>query len=492
MASAVKYLAFDLGAESGRAMGASFDGARLALEELHRFPTGPVCAADSQYWDVLRFWCEMQTGLGKAAALYGEDLASLGVDTWGVDFGLLGADDSLLGNPYHYRDSRTNGMVEEACRIVPRSEIYAQTGTQFLQLNTLYQLFAMVRAGAPALSVAKTLLTMPDLFNFWLCGVKTNEFTNATTTQCYDTRREAWATGLLERLGIPARLFQDVTCPCSVLGLLRPSVAEEPRSRMLPVVGVGSHDRASGVAAVPAEGGDFIYISSGTWSLMGVENREALVNDQTLAYDFTNEGGVNRTFRFLKNIMGMLLLQECRREWARAGQSFSYDDLTALARKAAPLRSLLAPSDPRFFPTGPMVGRIQSFCRETGQPVPQTQGEIARCILESLALEYRWTAERLEELNGRSLPVIHIIGGGSRNRLLNQFAADATGCRVVAGPGEATATGNVLGQMIALGHIASLEGGRALVRESFDVSVFEPAARAPWDEAYGRYLALRP
>jgi sugar (pentulose or hexulose) kinase len=491
MAAAQRYLAFDLGAESGRAMGANFDGSRLGLEELHRFPTGPVRVLDSIHWDVLRFWSEMQIGLGKAASQYGDSLASLGVDTWGVDFGLLAADDTLLGNPYHYRDARTNHAIEDACRIVPRSQIYAQTGIQFMQFNTLYQLLAMVQAGSPALKAARRLLTMPDLFNFWLSGVKANEFTNATTTQCYDPRRDTWAVDLLERLNIPSGLFQEVTRPCSVLGMLRPAVAEEARSRALPVVAVGSHDTASAVAAVPAEGKDFIYISSGTWSLMGVENSEALINEESMAYDFTNEGGVNHTVRFLKNVMGMLLLQECRREWARAGQSYTYDEITALAEQAAPLRSLLLPSDPRFFPPGPMVGRIQAFCQETGQPVPHTHAEVARCILESLAMEYRWLKESLEYLNGRMLPVIHIIGGGSRNRLLNQFTAEATGCRVVAGPVEATAVGNVLAQMAALGHISSLAEGRALVRASFDVSSYEAKNRAPWEGAYQRYLVFK-
>ncbi len=471
-------------------MGASFDGERLALEELHRFPTGPVRILDSLHWDVLRFWCEIQTGLAKAAGAYGESLASLGLDTWGVDFALLAADDTLIGNPYHYRDSRTNGIIEAACRVVPREEIYAQTGIQFLQFNTLFQLYAMVRAGSPALQMARTLLTMPDLFNFWLSGVKTNEFTNATTTQCYDTRRGAWAESLLERLDIPVRLFQEVTRPCSVLELLREPLADEAGCPSIPVVAVGSHDTASAVAAVPAEGNDFIYISSGTWSLMGVENTQALVNSDTLAHDFTNEGGLNHTFRFLKNIMGMWPLQECRREWARAGQSYSYDDLTALAAGAPALRSLIDPKDARFLPPGAMAGRVQAFCAESGQPVPQQPGEVVRCILESLALEYRRIKESLELLNGRRLGVIHIIGGGSRNRLLNQFTADATGCRVVAGPVEATAAGNVLAQMLALGHLTTLAEGRALVRKSFEMSVFEPQATAPWDEAYRRYLGL--
>jgi rhamnulokinase len=487
----VRYLAFDLGAESGRAMGASYDGQRIVLEELHRFPTGAVRVLDSLYWDVLRFWCEIQTGLGKASAAYGESLASLGLDTWGVDFGLLAADDTLLGNPYHYRDTRTNGVIEAACRVVPRAEIYAQTGIQFMQFNTLFQLYAMVRAGSPVLKAARTLLTMPDLFNFWLSGVKANEFTAATTTMCFDTPREAWAVDLMEKLEIPIGLFQEITRPSSVLGTLRLPVAEEVGCGLLPVVAVGCHDTASAVAAVPAEGKDFIYISSGTWSLMGVENDQALVNADTLAYDFTNEGGLNHTFRFLKNVMGMWPLQECRREWARTGQSYSYDDLTALASDAPALRSMIVPSDPRFLAPGAMAGRVQAFCAETRQPVPQSQGEIVRCVLESLALEYRWIKEKLELLNRRKLPVIHIIGGGSRNRLLNQFTADVTGCRVVAGPVEATAAGNVLAQMLALGHLTNLAEGRALVRRSFEVSTFEPNDSAPWEEAYRRYSTLK-
>lgn len=484
------FLAVDLGAESGRAIGAAFDGQRLTLEELHRFQTGPVRVLDSLHWDVLRFWSEIQTGLGKAAAAYGDSLASLGVDTWGVDFGLLAEDDSLLGNPFHYRDARTNGMVEAACALVPRSEIYRQTGIQFMQLNTLYQLFAMAQAGSPALKAARSLLTMPDLFNFWLSGVKANEFTNATTTQCFDTGKGAWAVELLARLGIPTGLFRPVTSPASVLGALRPSVAADANLGALPVVAVGSHDTASAVAAVPAEGRDFIYISSGTWSLMGVENDTALINEQTLAYDFTNEGGLNHTFRFLKNIMGMWLLQECRREWAREGTAYSYDELTALAAQAPALRSLICPADARFLAPGPMAVRIRDFCRESGQPVPETHGEVARCIFESLALEYRRVAETLQLLTGRNLPVIHIIGGGSRNKLLNQYTADACARPVIAGPVEATATGNVLAQMLALGQLGSLAEGRTLVRRSFDVNVFTPQDSAPWDAAYERYKRL--
>jgi rhamnulokinase len=493
-----RFLAFDLGAESGRAVVGHLDGERLRLEEIHRFANGPVQVLDSLHWDVLRLWSEIKHGLGLAASAYGDDLVSAGLDTWGVDFGLLAADDTLLGNPYHYRDSRTDGMMEEAFQIVPRAQIYEWTGIQFMQLNSLYQLLAMARAGAPALSAARSFLNMPDLLNFWLSGRKASEFTIASTSQCYDPRSGDWARGMLETLGIPSRIFGPIVPPGTVLDRLRPSVANETGSPAIPIVASAGHDTASAVAAVPATDSDYIYLSSGTWSLMGVEVRQPIINDKSLAYDFTNEGGVERTFRFLKNIMGLWLVQECRREWARAGASFSYDELTRMAEEAldsGPQRpgacGLVSLSDSRFLPPGDMPGRIQQFCKETGQVVPETRGQIVRCTLESLALEYRWVAERLDEIVGRHLPTLHIFGGGSQNKLLNQFAADATGRTVITGPVEATALGNVLVQAIALGQIASLAEGRALVRRSYEVEIYEPRHAVAWDGAYQRYLELK-
>jgi rhamnulokinase len=493
-----KHLAFDLGAESGRAVVGHLDGDRLRLEELHRFSNGPVQVLDSLHWDVLRLWSDIKHGLSAASRAYGDDLASIGLDTWGVDFGLLAADDSLLGNPYHYRDNRTDGMMEEAFKTVPRAEIYERTGIQFMQLNSLYQLLAMARAGSPALDAARTFLNMPDLFNFWLSGRKASEFTIASTSQCYDPRASDWAHGMLARLGIPSRIFGEIVPPGTLLDRLRPHVMEETGAPPIPVVASAGHDTASAVAAVPATGSHYLYLSSGTWSLMGVELDRPLINEQSLAYDITNEGGVNGTFRFLKNIMGLWLVQECRRVWSRAGKSYSYDELTSMAAEtlssatrqpgAAGLVSL---ADSRFLPPGDMPGRIQAFCQETGQTVPQTRGQIIRCTLESLALEYRLVADRLEELVEHPLPVVHIIGGGSKNKLLNQFAADATGRTVVSGPVEATAIGNVLVQAIALGHLSSLAEGRALVRRSFEVETYEPRDTASWDEAYQQYLHLR-
>lgn len=483
------FLAIDLGAESGRAMLGRIDE-RLTLDEIHRFPNGPVRVGEHLHWDVLQLWTEIQNGL-RIAARKDSSPAGIGVDTWGVDFGLLDASDRLIGNPYHYRDARTNGMVEAAGQIVPLEEIYDQTGIQFMQLNTLFQLFAMRQENDPALQSARTFLTMPDLFNFWLTGSKVNEFTDATTTQCYNPREKRWASELLAALDIPQHIFGQIVPPGTVLEQLRPSVADDASCERIPVIAVGSHDTASAVAAVPAEGSDFIYISSGTWSLIGIESHEAIINADSLKYNLTNEGGVCDTIRFLKNIMGMWLLQECRRQWTKAGKNFSYDELTNLAAEAPALKSFVYVGDNRFLPPGDMVERIQAFCSETQQPIPQTHAEVVRCILESLALEYRWVAEKLRELSAKALPVIHIIGGGSRNRLLNQFTADATGCQVIAGPVEATAIGNVLMQAIGLGHLSSLGEGRALVLRSFDVISYQPRTSPAWDEAYNRYLALR-
>jgi rhamnulokinase len=496
MSQALKVLAFDLGAESGRAVVAYIDD-HLRLEEIHRFPNGPVQVHDSLHWDVLRLWSEIKHGLGLAATAHGDDLSSIGLDTWGVDFGLLAADDTLLGNPYHYRDSRTDGMMEEAFKYVPRTEIYEHTGIQFMQLNSLYQLVAMVKGNSPALSAAQTFLNMPDLFNFWLSGCKASEFTIATTSQCYDPRAGRWAYEMLEKLGIPTHIFGEIVLPGTVLGPLRASVAEQTGSNRIPIVATAAHDTASAVAAVPTTSDDYIYLSSGTWSLMGMEIKEPIINETSLLYNYTNEGGVDSTFRFLKNIMGLWLVQECRREWAREGQAYSYDELTQMAAEA-PISGprqpgavgLVSLSDGRFLPPGDMPGRIQAFCRETGQTVPQTKGEIVRCALESLALEYRWVAERLDEIVGHRLPAIHIFGGGSQNRLLNQFAADATERTIVTGPVEATAIGNVLVQALALGHINTLAEGRVLVRRSFQVETYEPRDTAAWESAYERYLKL--
>ncbi len=485
--SEVSFLAVDLGAESGRAILGNLRDGRLGLEEVHRFPNGPVRVNDHLFWDALRLWSEIQHGLHLAGARSEGRLASLGLDTWGVDFGLLDASDNLVGNPYHYRDSHTDGILDAADQIVPRAEIYRQTGIQFIQFNSLFQLLAMRLANAPALECARTFLNMPDLFNFWLTGRKASEFTVATTTQCYDPTRADWAWGLLEKLGLPARIFQPVVQPGSIFSELRPVVAQEAGVPRLPVVAVGSHDTASAVAAVPAQTGRYAFISSGTWSLVGSVIDAPLISEASLGFNFTNEGGIGGTYRFLKNISGMWLVQECRRVWAAEGRSYSYAELTALAEAAPPFLALVDPNDEAFLKPGDMPERIRRYCQQRGQPAPETVGGMVRCALESLALAYRQTIEQIEQVLGYRLEAIHIVGGGSQNRLLNQFTADATGLPVIAGPVEATAIGNLLVQAMALERLASLEEARTVVRNSFPVEVFEPEAQAAWDDAYRRW-----
>ncbi len=518
MTHLLSFLALDLGAESGRAMLGRFDGDRLKLGEIYRFPNGPVRLPDGLHWDVLHLWNEVKHGL--ALALRGQvnsaarSVASLGVDTWAVDFGLLDRNGALISNPYHYRDNRTDGMLEEAFRHVPRREIFERTGIQFLPINSLYQLLSMVVNRSPALDVAQTFLTILDLLNYWFTGQTACEFTNATTTQCFNPRLRAWDWELLERMAIPTRIFQadpsipraaTVIPPGTNLGPLSPHVAVEvslPAEAHLAVIAPACHDTGSAVVAVPAmargEAGTrpaptFAWISSGTWSVVGAEVPEPVINEQSFLYNFTNEGGVADTFRFSRNVMGLWLVQECRRTWALQGEELSYGDLIQMASQAKPFLAIIDPDHGEFFKPGDMPSRIRDYCRMTSQAEPQTKGEIVRCALEGIALKYRWVIERLEEMlpeHGfrRHLDPLHIVGGGIKNQLLSQFTADALSRQVITGPVEATAIGNTLMQMMALGHIGSLEEGREIVRGSFDLSVYEPRSRDGWDEAYARLL----
>jgi rhamnulokinase len=489
MPHTVDLLAFDLGAESGRAILGRYDGERLRLTEVHRFANGPVRAADGLHWDVQQLFEGVKRGLALCRQQHGPP-ASIGIDTWGVDFALLDQEGGLLSDPFHYRDGRTNGVMEEAFRRVPREEIFESTGIQFMQFNTLYQLFSMVLAGSPLLKQARTFLTIPDLFNYWLSGRALCEFTNATTTQFYDPRAGAWATSLLERLSIPTHLLPEVVPPGTVLGDLLPSVYEEAGLEAVPVVAPACHDTGSAVAAVPATQADYAYISSGTWSLVGVEVQEPVITAKSLANNFTNEGGVGGTFRLLKNVQGLWLLQECRRIWAERGLDLSYDELVRMGEAAPPFAILIDPDDPSFLSPLDMPAAIEAFCARTDQPTPRDKGAIVRCALESLALKYRWVLERIEEMLKRPIGVIHVVGGGCRNRALCQFTADAAGRPVLAGPVEATAVGNVIVQAMALGRLSSLEEGRALVRRSFEVTLYEPAERVPWDGAYDRFRGI--
>lgn len=494
------FLAIDLGAESGRVVLGRLRGSpgsrmgragKLELQEIHRFPNRPVQVGNSLYWDVLRLWDEMKHGLALAAKEAGRTLVSLGVDTWGVDFALLDVNDALLGNPHCYRDRRTEGMVDVAASILPRHEIYQRTGIQIMPINSLYQLLSMAKSNSGQLSAAWTFLNMPDLFNFWFSGVKTSEFTIATTTQCFDPQEKDWARDMLEIFGIHSDIFGDIVPPGTELGSLRADLAAETGAGDVKVIAVASHDTQSAILAVPAITDDYLYLSSGTWSLMGAEVNEPLIGKESLNNDLTNEGGYGGKFCLLKNIVGLWILQECRRIWTENGQPYSYDELIRLAASAPALHCFIDPADPRFLLPGEMVSRIQAFCRSTGQLAPETPDEITRCILESLALEYRSVADQISRLLGRFSPIIHIIGGGSRNALLNQFTANATGRKVIAGPVEATAIGNILVQALAAGQINSLPEARAVVRNSFDVSIFEPSSFDEWNEAYRRYLNLK-
>ena len=452
------YLAFDLGAESGRAMLGTLEGGRLAVEELHRFANTPVRVFDALYWDTLRLWHEIQRGLAIAGRERHLPLDGIGIDTWGVDFALLGADGALADNPRHYRDARTNGVMEKVFRVVPRAEVFAQTGIQFMQLNSLYQFYALKLAGSPALEAARTLLFMPDLLNYWLTGVARAELTIASTSQFYDPRNKTWARDLLERLGLPTGILPEIVAPGTLLGPLLDSVAGAAGLGAVPVYATGCHDTASAVAAVPAEGSNWCYISSGTWSLMGAELDEPVIDERVLAENLTNEIGAAGKVRFLKNIAGLWLVQECRRAWAQAGAEYTYDELTRLAGEAGPARATIDVD--AFLEPGDMPRKIAAHCRARGQTPPETPGEFTRTILESLAQRYRQVLESLEALAGRRFDAIHIVGGGSRNALLNQLVADATGRTVIAGPSEATAIGNVLIQAIGAGELSELEEAR--------------------------------
>ena len=483
--STKRILAFDLGAESGRALVGSFDGEHLGLEVLHRFPNGAVQTLDTLHWDILGLWREILVGMRKAEAERGP-LASVGVDTWGVDFAFLGKDGSLLGNPRHYRDPHPETIMDAAFAKVPKTEIYRQTGIQFMRFNSLFQILALMRDRAPILDAAETMLFIPDLFHYWMTGIKCNEYSNASTSQMIDPHKRTWARDLVRSFRIPERILGSLVQPGTVLGPLRPSLGVSP----IPVIAPATHDTAAAVAGVPAQGESWAYISSGTWSLMGVETKTPKTDEATLRVNFTNEGGVGGTIRLLKNIMGLWLVQECRRAWERAGKNYDYAELMKLAETSSPFMSIINPDDATFMLPTSMPAAISDYCKKSNQRVPTEPGDVVRVTLEALALRYRWVLERLEELVGHRLDTIHIVGGGCQNTLLCQFAADACNRPVVAGPVEATAVGNVLVQAIGLGLIGSLADGRNVVRRSFEVQTYDPREPERWQEPYRRFLTL--
>jgi rhamnulokinase len=489
-ASMQTYLAIDLGAESGRLIAGLWNGKTLRLEEVHRFPNGPVPVADSLRWDVLRLWAEIQNGLALAAKKYGKSIVSVGADTWGVDFVLLTRQGELLGQPYHYRDARTNGMMEKAFRKVPRAEIFAQTGLQFMQLNTLFQLLALKERAPELLDLADSLLFMPDFIHWALCGSRLAEFTIASTSQCLNPLSRNWAVPLLKKFGLPPRIFPKIAPPGATLGQVRPELGARSGLGPVRVIAPPAHDTASAVAGVPtANSGkaNWAYLSSGTWSLMGVEVGKASLSARTQELNLTNEGGLDGTYRLLKNIMGLWLVQQCKWSFDARGKSYEYKELARLAGKAPALRSLVNPDDARFLNPLDMPKAIQDFCRETRQPVPKTEGELVRCAYESLALKYREVLGWLEELTGNRIEVIHIVGGGSQSEMLNQFTADACQRPVLAGPVEATAMGNLLVQVRSNSELSSLGEIRRVVRNSSQVRAYEPRQPGPWDAAAERF-----
>jgi len=485
-----QYLAIDLGAESGRVILGGFDGQQLSLKEINRFENAPVRLHDGIHWDILRLWKDIQDGIAQATRQTTRPISSIGLDTWGVDFGLLDRQGGLIGNPFHYRDNRTDGMLEAAFKRMPKEQIFSYTGIQFMQLNTLFQLLSMVENRSPWLDLAKTLLTMPDLLNYWLTGEIASEFSIASTTQCYDPRRGNWCEPLLHAMGIPLSIFPKIIPPGTILGKIRPGLGEAVNNPDLQVVAPACHDTGSAVAAVPATGSNFAWISSGTWSIMGINSPEPIINDQTLADNFTNEGGVNHLYRFSKNITGLWLVQQCRRTWNASGKNFSYATLTEMAAQSARHTAVLDPDEPAFMKPGDMPTRIRDFCKRTAQEVPDSEGAIVRLALEGLALKYRWVLEKIEALTKTKIETIHIIGGGTQNRLLSQFTADVTGRMVVTGPIEATAIGNILTQAIAAGDIHSLDEARQVITNSFEPETFEPKEPAGWDDAYAKLLEL--
>ncbi len=487
-----RFLAFDLGAESGRAVLGTLEGDRLTLQERHRFPNPYGKIRGRLVWNLLAQWEELKRGLRKTAGYEASSpvqLDGIGVDTWGVDFGLISTSGQVICNPSMYRDARPE-QIAETFKIVPRERIYELTGLQFMPFNTLYQLLTLKQIGRAELESAKSMLLMPDLFGYLFSGESRGELSIVSTTQMYDPRKKQWSRELLEAVGLPTSILPPIVPSGTVLGPMLDDVASECGTSRVPVIAPGGHDTASSVAAVPATGSNWCYISSGTWSLMGVELDEPIINAKALKYDYTNEIGVGGKVRFLKNIMGLWLVQECRRHWQRQGSDHNYAELTAMAESAEPFVAYVNPDHGPFFAPGNMVGKIDEFCGQTGQAAPQSRGEYVRSSLEGLALTYRRTLDGLEDILGRRIDVIHIVGGGTQNQLLNQMTADACGRTVVAGPIEATSIGNILVQAMAIGRVRTLADARAIVRGSFDVKTYEPRSMAEWDKAHERFSEI--
>ena len=509
MAEVKQYIAVDLGAESGRVMLSSVSSEKLSLEEIHRFSNGPIEENGSLHWDFNRLLTEVKKGITKAVKKTGGKIEGIGIDSWGVDFGLLGADGKLIENPYNYRDSRTDGVTEKAFELMGspseidldkqsrktsdesnisrgKRRIYENSGIQIMQINSIYQLLAMRLANSDVLAKTKKLIFMADLFSYYLCGKAFGEYTLASTSQLMDMKTGRWSQDIFDKLSLPIGIMPDIVNPGTVAGELSKQVADELGCNQIPVIAIGSHDTASAVAAVPAGQGNWAYLSSGTWSLMGVEVPQAIVNDKTFEFELTNEGGAENTIRLLKNIMGLWLVQECKRQWQREGLELSYSELTDMAQKAEPFTAQIEVDHSGFLAPGDMPKRINDYLAETGQQRIDDKGQMIRVILESLAFKYRSVMEAIEDITGRAIDVLHIVGGGIQNELLCQFTANAIGKKVIAGPIEATASGNILMQAKATGQIKTLAEARQIVRNSFELKEYQPKDASLWEEKYNK------
>ena len=487
--NSAQFIALDFGASSGRVILATL-GKTIRLEEMHRFPNQQIKIGSHYYWDVLRLFSEAKLGLKIISEKSTNPISGLGVDTWGVDFGLIDQTGMLLSNPITYRDPRTDGIMEKTFKKMSREDIYQLTGIQFLQFNTIFQLMSLVESKSAVLESTDQLLFIPDLMNYFLTGQRGAEYTIASTSQLLNAKTRQWESTIFQKLGIPQQIMPLIQEPGTIRGQLLPDIADETGLGSLDVIATSAHDTASAVAAVPAQEQNWAYLSSGTWSVIGVELDQPIITEASAQYNFTNEGGVGRKIRFLQNVMGMWLLESCVRVWERNRKKYHYNELLRLAGETPSFQSTINPDDRSFLNPINMVEAIQDFCRSHGQKTPETEGEIIRTILESLAFRYRWVLDKIEEMQGREIETLHIVGGGSQNQLLNQFTANATGRRVIAGPVEATALGNVIMQAISKGLIPSIQEGRQLIWDSFSAKQFEPENQDVWDAQYHKIQAI--
>lgn len=486
----LKMLAIDLGASSGRGIIGRFDGKHLTLEENHRFSNDPVQAGGVFSWDILRIFHEIKSSILNCMLSEDRDICSLSIDTWGIDYGLLDGTGRLIANPVNYRDPRTNGMIEMLFRNISLESYYQLCGIQILPINTIFHLLAEKCANPMIQKAAKRLLFIPDLLNYFLTGNQMTEYTVASTSGLLDARTKTWSDKLIDLIGMDRSIFGEISQPGMEVGLLTTQLQEELGCNKVKVLLAPSHDTASAVLAVPAKKSDFVYISSGTWSLMGAELNAPCLDDKAMRYNFTNEGGIGGKIRFLKNIMGLWLEQESRRQWAREGEKLSFNELAEMAKRAKPLSCFIDPDAPEFVTPGNMPERIRTFCRKTGQYVPETKGEVVRCIFDSLAMKYRQVVDCIDDIKGTRSHAIHIVGGGTKEEMLCQFTADASGRVVYAGPAEATAIGNLSSQIIAAGELAGISEAREMIANSFEIRCYEPMQSNMWDDAYDRFLSI--